>query len=424
MSVYYVAPTGNNSNNGTQNSPFATLQKAHDVAVAGDTIYMRGGTYKPTKITTLTRDGTSGKPITVTNYQNEKPVLDGSAMPAGSYSYVVKLSSASWWHLKGLEICKGAEGGLYIDGASNNNTFENLNVHHCGWDSEWEGKGVVMFGSGANNLFLNIDSHHNEDKNLDNADGFQIACSGAGNIFRGCRAWANSDDGWDLFNVQAGGTNAGSLTLDNCWAFGNGYRENGANAGDGMGFKLGGMRQGEAGTSGPHILKNCLAWGNRQHGFDENEASKKQTLDNCTASNNLTYNYAFWGNKGHIFRKNIAHGTGKTAITGTATDNSWQGGRAVSDADFLSLDDTKAKGARGADGSLPVSDFLRLREGSDLEGLGAFPVPGNGTTTPPVEPPVEPTEPPLDVTVEFAALEEAVEDTVAATAALKSKLGL
>ncbi|MGH8187007.1 MAG: right-handed parallel beta-helix repeat-containing protein, partial [Steroidobacteraceae bacterium] len=30
--TYYVAPGGSNSNPGTQAAPFATLQKAHDVA--------------------------------------------------------------------------------------------------------------------------------------------------------------------------------------------------------------------------------------------------------------------------------------------------------------------------------------------------------------------------------------------------------
>jgi hypothetical protein len=375
MATYYVAPTGSNNNAGTIDRPFATLQKAHDVAVAGDTIHMRGGVYKPTATTKLTRDGASGRPITITNYQNEVPVLNGSNMPEGSYSYVLKLSGASWWHIKGIEITKGAEGGLYIDGASNNNIFERLDVHHCGWNSEWEGKGVVMFGTGANNLFLNVDSHHNQDLRSENADGFQIATSGAGNVLRGCRAWGNSDDGYDFFNVIAGGTNAGQLTLENCWAFSNGHGDDGGEGGDGMGFKLGGMRQGEAGTSGPHVLKNCLAWGNKAHGFDENEASKKQTLENCTASNNGTYNYAFWERQ-NIFRNCIAHGTGKIAASGDRSDesenNSWTADVTVSDTDFLWLDDSIARGPRNPDGSLPVSDFLRLREGSDLEGMGPW----------------------------------------------------
>src|SRR5262245_31629134 len=43
---YYVAPTGSDSNPGSMAQPFATLQKGHDVAVAGDTVWIRGGTYQ------------------------------------------------------------------------------------------------------------------------------------------------------------------------------------------------------------------------------------------------------------------------------------------------------------------------------------------------------------------------------------------
>lgn len=35
---YYVAPTGSDSAAGTMEAPFATLQKGHDTAAAGDTV--------------------------------------------------------------------------------------------------------------------------------------------------------------------------------------------------------------------------------------------------------------------------------------------------------------------------------------------------------------------------------------------------
>jgi hypothetical protein len=42
---YYVATTGADSNAGTLDKPFATLRKAVNTAVAGDTVWIRGGTY-------------------------------------------------------------------------------------------------------------------------------------------------------------------------------------------------------------------------------------------------------------------------------------------------------------------------------------------------------------------------------------------
>ena len=45
---YYVSPTGSDSSAGTLAAPFATLQKGADTAAAGDTVWIRGGTYKIT----------------------------------------------------------------------------------------------------------------------------------------------------------------------------------------------------------------------------------------------------------------------------------------------------------------------------------------------------------------------------------------
>src|SRR5690349_13452905 len=50
--TYYVAPTGTDSAAGTQADPWASIAHAQAVAVAGDTVYFRGGTYAYTHATT------------------------------------------------------------------------------------------------------------------------------------------------------------------------------------------------------------------------------------------------------------------------------------------------------------------------------------------------------------------------------------
>src|SRR5690349_21755091 len=44
--TYYVSPSGSDSNPGAINSPFKSWQKLSSVLKAGDTGYLRGGTYK------------------------------------------------------------------------------------------------------------------------------------------------------------------------------------------------------------------------------------------------------------------------------------------------------------------------------------------------------------------------------------------
>ena len=101
--TYYVSPSGSDANPGTVAAPFARLQKAHDVANPGDTIYMRGGTYTLAGQIAFTRSGSSGNPIRVFNYPGETPILDGSAI-TNSQATNIRMVDASWWHFKGLEI--------------------------------------------------------------------------------------------------------------------------------------------------------------------------------------------------------------------------------------------------------------------------------------------------------------------------------
>ncbi len=57
-------------------SPWCTIQKAANTAVAGDTVYVRGGTYR--EVVTPANSGTAGNVITYTKYASEVPVVTGS----------------------------------------------------------------------------------------------------------------------------------------------------------------------------------------------------------------------------------------------------------------------------------------------------------------------------------------------------------
>ena len=74
---YYVATNGNDSAAGTIGAPFATIQKAANSMVsAGDTCYIRGGTYHEEVVSY--RSGTAANPLTFTAYNNEVVTLDGT----------------------------------------------------------------------------------------------------------------------------------------------------------------------------------------------------------------------------------------------------------------------------------------------------------------------------------------------------------
>jgi len=79
--TYYVAPNGDNGNPGTFDNPFRTVQKCADTMVAGDTCFIRAGTYRET--ITLPRSGSAGNPITFRAYNGEVATISGAEEVTG-----------------------------------------------------------------------------------------------------------------------------------------------------------------------------------------------------------------------------------------------------------------------------------------------------------------------------------------------------
>ncbi|OGV75212.1 MAG: hypothetical protein A3K18_14160 [Lentisphaerae bacterium RIFOXYA12_64_32] len=76
--TYYVAPGGSDANTGLgakDTETLKTIQAAVDKAQPGETILVRGGTYRETVV--FPRSGAADKPITVKPYKDEKVVVTG-----------------------------------------------------------------------------------------------------------------------------------------------------------------------------------------------------------------------------------------------------------------------------------------------------------------------------------------------------------
>jgi hypothetical protein len=389
--TYYVAPSGNDNNAGTEAAPFASMAKGQSVAVAGDTVYFKGGTYSYSKGTTtcssgtatisgvvLSKSGSAGNPIKYWAAPGEKPVFDFGGI-ADSCRIKGILVSGSYIHLKGLEI-KGVRQnndlnheswGVWVQGS--NNVFELLDIHHI------MGAGLFI-QQGGHNLVLNCDSHHNFDEHTSNGagesgDGFgcHIRAGDAGNVFRGCRAWWNSDDGYDFINAFD------ACLVEDSWAWYNGYRPDTMTAiGNGNGFKGGGYgADPSAFPANParHTVRNCLAFMNRAAGFYANHHPNSCYFYNNTGyGNHPNFNMLGMSSSGAdttvgVYRNNISF-SGTLFSNRNGADeafNSWTiSGITVSDTDFQGVSPTGMDAPRGADGSLPRVPNFHLAAGSDL----------------------------------------------------------
>jgi hypothetical protein len=362
--TYYVSyVSGNDVNTGTTlASPFKTITKAVAVAVAGDIIYLRGEVHSYAAKINISKTGTAGAKFYLLAYPGDatRPVLDFSAMTVNSSNRGVDVSG-SFWVFKGFDIYKAGDNGMHVNGSNNI-------VEFCAFYENAD-TGLQLDNGASNNQMINCDSYYNIDPAEGNADGFAVKLNvGTGNSFRGCRAWQNSDDGWDgLLNVGLG-TNP-STTYDSCWVFLNGYRKNMTlSLGNGNGFKMGGNQE-----LHDVVLRNCLAVYNREKGFDQNNNKGSMILYNCTGyKNGRNYgmnNYDPAAGEEMVIKNSVSYlGTNTDVFRTVAvrTNNSWQSPFVVTAADFASLDTAVLRAPRNADGSLPAISLMKLAQGSDL----------------------------------------------------------
>ena len=69
----FVAKSGDDSNTGAIESPYLTISKAATMAIAGDNVYIREGSYE--EVLNPTNSGVNGSPITFQGYNNETVII-------------------------------------------------------------------------------------------------------------------------------------------------------------------------------------------------------------------------------------------------------------------------------------------------------------------------------------------------------------
>ncbi len=363
----FVDLKGNDNNPGTIDQPLSLITTAIEKIQPGDTIFVRAGvhSYSSTISVSSSKNGSEVKRYYLFGYKSERPVLDFSSMEANSSNRGINFK-ASFWHVKGFDFKGAGDNGMNLSGSNNI-------VEYC---SFYENKdtGLQLSGGASNNQIINCDSYYNADLSNQNADGFAPKLDvGNNNYFYGCRAWQNSDDGWDGY-LRTSPTS--STILENCWCFSNGYLKDGkASSGNGNGYKMGGGDNGNsANTAHSFTLKNCLVFDNRVKGFDQNNNKGSMTILNCTAYRNGTnYSIPLLLNENEILTISNCISLGNYGTIGSFAQqqtNSWVAPFIVAEEDFISIDTTEVRGKRKSDGSLPDIHFMHLAQGSDLIDAG------------------------------------------------------
>lgn len=384
--IYYLATWGNDlTGDGSITNPWYNLSKAWTVIEAGDTVYMRGGTYYYDRQVLSYKSGSEGNLITISAYPGEIPVITKSPSYVSSTwpTALIFIRNSNFLYVKQLEITGFVPtdldqwSGIYVYD-SQNDIFEQLNIHD-------NGKGMTVHNVNQLNI-LNCDFHDIQNVYPGNSlvpEGLEFYSDSEDNpnsvnYVDGCRFWWNAGKGISSYSYK------GKLIINNSWAFYNGYVPgtfDNSFKSSGMGFSLGGVN-----TNNPEIISrivtNSLAFKNRGWGFSENGDTF-----NMQIYNNIAYNNGLVGGSGGGFDFNTA-GVSYYISNNVAYDNpeidyslniltnvnynSWDSSPSVTvnDDDFVSLDYSQLFNPRKSDGSLPDITFLHLKSNSDLINIG------------------------------------------------------
>ena len=116
QSNYYVAKNGNNSNNGSLNSPWKTIQYGVNQLLAGDMLHIKAGTYEEKLDVDVS--GTAAAYITIRNYQNDNVILD--AINSNNDNAILWTDNA-YLRIQGLHFTNNIinfAGGITLQGAA------------------------------------------------------------------------------------------------------------------------------------------------------------------------------------------------------------------------------------------------------------------------------------------------------------------
>jgi parallel beta-helix repeat protein len=116
--AFYVSPTGNDSNPGTEPLPWKTLAKAASTATANTTVFIKQGIYRERLVPV--NSGTQVGPITFTSYPGDSVTITGVGMipPTGWWAGLIWIQGLSYIKISGLRVINSVNTGIDVENCS------------------------------------------------------------------------------------------------------------------------------------------------------------------------------------------------------------------------------------------------------------------------------------------------------------------
>jgi Protein of unknown function (DUF1565). len=151
--IYFVSTTGSDSNLGTIDAPWRTVETAVNKVAAGDILYIRGGEYVLAEAVICKMSGTADKGIVYSAYEGETPVLNAENinffLEKDKYNFGVETGAIfvyqqEYIQVRGITV-KNSHGhgiavrdsnNVIVDSCTTDNTFcPGISL----WDTKWTG---------------------------------------------------------------------------------------------------------------------------------------------------------------------------------------------------------------------------------------------------------------------------------------------
>ena len=301
--------------NGDDGNAYDTIQEAATAVAAGDTVYIRAGTYNLISVIIINaKKGLPSNRITISGFQNEFVVVNGAnIIPKGSTSSnsLFYIHNSSFLIVQDINFRNSVNytdgtyggGGIYAFRSDNlsilNNSFENLMgsgiILQGVSDSIVEFNevsdslvGIVMIGyfdgrppyanSSYNRVINNL--AFNNTRSPEGSDGIAVGSGGYNNIIEDNVVFGNADDGIDSDGHSPCSQNT---VIRNNIVFKNGGI---TEEGDGNGVKV------STNCGGGHFVAGNIVFDNDRGGFDQD---KEVGYPQNYFYNNIAYNNSHSG---------------------------------------------------------------------------------------------------------------------------------
>ncbi len=202
----YVDDDGNASGDGSSSNPFNTIQKAANVAVAGDTVLVRDGTYTDSDndgdIFNTVNSGTSSNWITFKSENKWGAVLDGENRTA---TRIITFRAGDHYiRIEGFDMTQ-AKRGVTINASNHDVYLFNNTIHHLGVLNTSTTSGQSGVYSGQFTFNITVDSNRFEEIGRDGTStnhdhGIYLGGGpvGPSDVLIKNNVFINRDSGWPI----------------------------------------------------------------------------------------------------------------------------------------------------------------------------------------------------------------------------------